>query len=296
MSGSCRMVRAAVRAAALVGIVWLAKGADAQGAAAGDAVVGALVAKTDTTLDILPEDEQQARRIVLAPAGVRLDAKFQAFMASLAVGSKVMASVTTDAAGRQNTSVTVLALPGKWGKFTGTIMKVGEGRLEFQDGDGKKRVFAAPFTATGPDKEMIAAIAKRNVGDRVELRWREDDWVRVLTIRVLEISPEAAAKPGFEGGTAVGKVVEKGQDFVVLKPDGGDPQRYVLQTIAGAKGAPDKDMAAAIAAVRVGDQVEAKWFKDGDRRLCSLKPAPAVKAPAAQPGSPDPGGTPAPRS
>jgi hypothetical protein len=260
-------------------------------APAGEVVRGKLVAKTDTSLDVQPEDEAQAIHCPLFPPGVtvKVDAKYQAFLRDLAIGSEVQLLVASEPAGRRVSSISVLAAPGKWGKFTGTIAKVGDGRLEFQEADGKKRVFAAPFTTGGPDKEIVAAMAKRNVGDRVEIRWREDDWVRAVTIRVLEISPEALAKPGFEGGTAVGKVVEKGPDFVVVKPDPGEAQRYGLQTVAGAKGAPDKDMVAAIAAVKVGDQVEAKWFKDGERRLCALKPAapPAAKPPAATPPGAD---------
>ncbi len=51
----------------------MTEGTDAQGAQADDTLFGALVAKTDRTLDVLPEDQKQARRIVLAPAGARTD-------------------------------------------------------------------------------------------------------------------------------------------------------------------------------------------------------------------------------
>ncbi len=255
---------------------------------AGNVIRGMLVAKTGRTLDVRPEDERRARHIVLAPRGSKMSPKFRAFLASLVIGSEVAVAVTRNAAGRRKVNVTVLSAPGKWGKLTGTVASVGQGRLVLEDGDGKTRMFAAPHLATGPDKEMTAAIARRNVGDRVEVRWRQDDWVRVRTIRVLDISPQAAAKPGFAGGTAVGKVIKKGKDFVVIKPDQGDPQRYVLQTIAGAKDLPDKDMVTAIAAVKVGDRVEAKWFKDGDPRLYSVKPAGAAqRAPKPASGSRD---------
>jgi len=253
-------------------------------APAGEVVRGTLVAKSDTSLDVQPEDELQVSRCPLVPAGfvVTLDPKFQAFLRDLAIGSEVQLLVVAEPTGRRVTNVTVLALPGKWGKLTGTVMTVGPGRLELQDSDGKKRMFAAPFTATGPDKEMTAAIAQRTVGDRVEIRWTTDDHVRVSTMRVLALSAQAVEKAGFEGGTVIGQVVDKDKDSVTIKADDGRQERYLPQRIVGVKDGLDKDVLKAIGAARVGDRLEARWFRDGERRLYSLKPA----APAAAPPPP----------
>ena len=94
-----------------------------------DSVMGALVAKTDTTLDVRPAGEGQARRIVLAPPGSRMDPKFQAFLSNLDVGSEIVVTVTTDAAGagRRTINLNVLALPGTWGKDRRKKSAGGEG-------------------------------------------------------------------------------------------------------------------------------------------------------------------------
>jgi hypothetical protein len=251
-------------------------------APAGEVVRGELVAKSETSLDVQQEDEPQVSHCPLFPAGftVKLDAKYQAFLRDLAIGSEVQLLLANEPTGRRVTNITVLAAPGKWGKLAGPVVAVGPGRLELQDGDGKKRVFAAPFTATGPDKEMTAAIAQRTVGDRVEIHWTTDDHVRVRTIRVLELSAQAVAKAGFEGGTVVGQVVEKDKDSVTIKGDDGRQERYLPQRIVGVKDGLDKDVLKAIGAAKVGDRLEGRWFRDGERRLYALKPAAPAAAPA----------------
>lgn len=248
---------------------------------AGQTVRGILVAKTDRTFDVRPEDEQQVRHFVAAPPGMKLDPKFQAFMASLTVGSEVEVTQTGTAMNR-STNVTILGVPGMSGKLTGTVTNIINGRLEVEDSKGNRKQYV-PRYVPGGDKEMAQAIAQRHVGDRVEIRFVTDDWTRVMTMRVVEIGLAATTQPGFEGGTVVGKVVEKEKDSITIKPDSGSQERYLPQRIVGEKDGLDKGVLKAIATAKTGDRLEAKWFKDGERRLYSLKPAAAAKLATSQP-------------
>jgi hypothetical protein len=264
-------------------------------------VRGILVAKTATTLEVRPEDEKEARHIVLAPPGSKFDPKFQAFLDSLEVGSEVEVTQTGDAMHR-STNVTLLGKPGQSGKIVGTVtaksnMPVGElhslkadpGKpawwIEITDDKGNAERYMPHWTAKGLAPEMIEAIGRRFVGDRVEIRKSTDDHIWVSTMRVLSISPAAMTQPGFEGGTVVGKVTAKDKESITLVFNGGGgEQRYLPQRIVGEKDGLDKDVLKTIAAAKVGDLVEGKWFKDGERRLYSLKPATAVRPPQSQPG------------
>ena len=267
----------------LIAAMTLAASLTLRAAPPGQTVRGTLVAKTATTLDVRPEDEQQIRRFVLALPGSKLDPKFQAFLAGVAVGSEVEVTQTGDGM-HYSTNVMVLGAPGKSGKVIGTVTGIINGRLEVEDSKGDRKQYV-PRYVPGGDKEMGQAIAQRHVGDRVEIRFFTDDWTRVVTMRVLSISPAATTQPGFEGGTVVGKVVAKDKDSITIKPDEGNQERYLPQRIVGEKDGLDKDVLKAMAAAKVGDRLEARWFKDGERRLYSLKPAAAVKPPLTQPTS-----------
>jgi hypothetical protein len=222
-----------------------------------------------------------------------LEPKFQEFITNLAVGSEIEV-VQTGNTQHRTTHVHLIGAPGKSGKLVGAVtaksdMPVGELHglnsepskppwwIEITDDKGNAERYMPHWTDKGFAPEMLKAIAQRYVGDRVEIRWSTDDHVRVSTMRVLSISPTADTQPGFEGGTLVGKVVEKDKDSITISVDDGTQERYVPQRIVGMKDGLDKDVLKAIAAAKVGDRLEAKWFKDGPRRLYSLKPAPAGK-------------------
>jgi hypothetical protein len=114
----------------------------------------------------------------------------------------------------------------------------------------------------------------------------------------LALAPKATTLPGGEGGTVVGTVVEKGKDWLTIKPakpaespaqlavrselqgyglesESADSstQRYLPQRIIGTTDELDKDILRAITKTKVGDRVEVLWFRDGERRMYSLKPA-----------------------
>jgi len=122
---------------------------------------------------------------------------------------------------------------------------------------------------------MLAALAERSVGDRVEIHWVSDDRVRVDTLRILALAPPKAPQPD-KAGEFVGKVDDKGKDWVTLRADDGAQARYLPQRIIGAKDSFDNDVLRAIAAAKPGG-LDAKWFRDGERRLYSLKKPAAGK-------------------
>lgn len=289
--------------AAAVGVAWVAHAADKKDAPAGQTVRGRLVAKTDLTLDVRAEDEKDVHRYMVAPPGARLGPKITAFVKSLTIESEVQLVWRPEWGGRHVTEVTVLGEPGKSGKLVGTVTNKSNaadpakpaGWLEIKDDEGKTQRYSAPWAGNGPDPVIMQAMGRRNIGDRIEFRWYTDDHVRLSTVRVLAISADAAKQPGFDGGTVVGQVIEKGRDFIVIKPDDGDKERYLPQRVIGEKDALDKDVLRAIANAKVGDRVEARWFRDGERRLYFLAPASAVKPPETPRAQPGPGGMPTPR-
>jgi hypothetical protein len=175
------------------------------------------------------------------------------------------------------------------GKATTYVLGKSNCYIEVKDDKGKVERYVIHWTMEGYpppggyDKEMLAAIGLRNVGDRVEIRFTSDEAHRVHTLRVLTISPAAASQPGFDGGTAIGRVMEKSKDFLVIKPDNAEPARYLPQRIVGEKDSFDKDVFRAMSVTAIGSRVEARWFGDGERRIYSLRPAAAVARPATAP-------------
>lgn len=147
------------------------------------------------------------------------------------------------------------------------------------------------------DKEMLAAVVSRSVGDKLQIRWSQDDHVRVTTMKVLELAPDSKV----ENGSLAGAVLEKGKDWITIKLADGSKEKLIIQRIIGAKDEPDKDMLKAIAATSIGQQVQAKWFRDGERRVYSLAPATASRPAGGRPTASRPaadasGGAPSPQS
>jgi len=278
----------------------LASDSSAQPAApAAKTVRGTLVAKTNTTFDIQAEGEKEARRYVFVPAGFKPDTKTAAFIQSLAVGSEVQVDWMLAGDGLHIKNIAVLAPPGRSGLLVGTVTDKspdllkpktpGMKWIEVKDEQGKAERYSPHWRIEGYappggfDKDMLEAMAQRNVGDRVEIRWIKDDHVRVSTMRVLEL---AADPPEGAGGSVVGKVVAKDKDSVTLQAEGQEKQRYLPQRVIGTKDELDPDVLKAIAAAKVGDKLEARWLGEGERRLYFLKPAgKAISVPTSTPAS-----------
>jgi hypothetical protein len=207
-----------------------------------------------------------------------MNAKDAAFFRDLPVGSEVELTLRPDR--RNVANVLLLAGPGKFGLLTGTVTDKSPAWIDIKDDQGDTERYMPHWRIVpyqGLDKEMVEAIAQRNIGDRVEVRWSVDDHRRVSTMRLRALSPQASASPGSEGGTVVGNVVEKGKHWLVIKSAESPAQRYLPQHVVGTKDELDKDILRAIAKAKVGDRVEAMWFRDGERRMYSLKPAVAAQ-------------------
>ncbi len=122
---------------------------------------------------------------------------------------------------------------------------------------------------------MLQAIGQRLIGDRVEIRWTADDHRRVSTMRVLAMSDQTAQG---DGGTVVGRLFDKGKDWLIIQSDDGDKQRDVPQRIVGTNGERDKSVLRAMAGIKVGSRVEGSWFDDGERQLYLLRSTAAAQS------------------
>jgi hypothetical protein len=255
----------------------LAGAGNKKDAPAAGKVRGTVVSKTESTLTVRAEGEPAARRYIIASPGAKFDAKTAAFFHDLPVGSEVELTLRPDR--RNVVNVLFLAGPGKFGLLAGTVTGKSAASIDVKDDQGNTESYMphwriAPYQ--GLDKEMVEAIARRNIGDRVEVRWMVDDHRRVSTMRLLALSPQASTPPAGQGGTIVGDVVEKGKDWLEITSAESPAEHYLPQRIVGTKDELDKDVLRAIAKAKVGDRVEAMWFLDGERRLYSLKPATAA--------------------
>jgi len=254
-------------------------------------VDGTIVARSETTMDVLADGEKQPVRYLIIPDGAKFDAKAMDFIKSLMVGTEVQLTWIPWHDHRFANKVFIIAAAGSGaGLITGTVtdLSATPGKwiwIEVQDDTGKTERYSPYWRSDGLDKEMTAAIARRMVGDRVELRSTQDDHVRVATLRVVGLSPQATTRPGFEGGALAGRVTARDKTSVTIKLDGGQEQRFLPQEVAGTKKELDRAMTRAIAAVNVGDRVEGEWFSDsGQRRIISLNPVSATAhAPATKP-------------
>jgi hypothetical protein len=237
------------------------------------AVRGVLVRKSGSLLFIRPDGDQQPRRFDLREPGTIMDAQFAANIKDLALGTLIELSYGRDSAGRRSSNIWVLAEPGSFGAMTGIVTDKSDknGTLEVRDDAGKIESFLPHWRGDGFDKEMLRAIVDVNMGDRVDVHWTKDDHIRVSTLRLLELSEQGKNKLGDAAGTVIGKVVEKGKDWVTIQADQGEKQRYLPQRIIGGKGQLDYEILRTIASLKVGNPVEAGWFSDSERRLYLLK-------------------------
>ena len=175
------------------------------------------------------------------------------------------------------------ALPpkdGNSGALAGVVAAKGDSWVEVKaDGAQKAERHTArwvgglPKDGGGPDKGVVAAIAKVKVGDRVELKWTQGERKRVVELKSLAA---VSGPPGeTEGGTVTGVVSAKGDNWVEVKAAGAEKtERYSARYVGGGR---DKEVLAQIAKVKIGDKVELKWsLVEQRKRLLSIQ----VVAPA----------------
>jgi len=113
---------------------------------------------------------------------------------------------------------------------------------------------------------------------------------RRMTVRVLvgvlvagcwaALLPAANEKPDRRGGTIIGIVTAKGQNFLEVKAEGEEKaRRYVPHWVGGAPkdgGGLDKKMLAEIARVKVGSRVKLRWEFEERPRVVKVE---VLKAP-----------------
>jgi uncharacterized OB-fold protein len=175
-------------------------------------------------------------------------------------------------------TATVPPKAGESGVVTGVVTAKGDAWIDVKAAGAEK---AERYTALwkgglpnrggGPDADMVAAIAKVKIGDRVEVKWTTDERKRVIGLSV----QQAASRPGEgEGGTVTGAVTAKGENWVEVKADGAEKaERYVIRYVGGS---PDKEVLAQIAKVKVGDEVHLKWTFQEHKRVLSITAFPAA--------------------
>jgi hypothetical protein len=258
---------------------------------ADNTVEGTIVARSETTIDLLSDGDKQPARYLLNPASAHFDPKVLEFIKSLKVGTEVRVKWSPYQGKRLVHDVFVIAAAGSGGGLVqGTVTAIavnnteGMKYIEVKDDSGKTEQYSPQWTGKGFDENMLKAIAKRQVGERVQIRIAVDDHPRVVTMIVTALAP--AASLGGDSGTVVGRVTAKDKASITLKNDAGSEEMKLLaQDVVGVKDEQDRAMVKAIAGLKTGDKLEAQWFRDGERRLVWIKVAGSptsapVRAPA----------------
>jgi hypothetical protein len=112
--------------------------------------------------------------------------------------------------------------------------------------------------------QTLEAIAKTPIAARVELKWKKDEHLRVLAIRVVQ--------PPAKEGQVVGTIVDKGENWIDIKPkDAGPTERYMPRWIGGKEGGSEPKMREAIGHLEVGDHVRVRWTYDERKRIVDIE-------------------------
>ena len=218
--------------------------------------------QSEVSIDVVPEGEKRAQRFQLVSPGAVLDPKAAAFSRGLPLGSEVQVTWTRDVGGRRVTNLAFIAGPGESGLLSGKVTDKSATWIDIREDQGKIDRYSPHWMIAGYappgglEKEMLAAIAQRNIGDRVQIRWVIIEGNRrVSTMRVLAIATPATGQPATECGTVIGLVVDHGKDWVTIKNENEDPQRYPPNA-SRASGELDKDVSRRIATISRGELVE----------------------------------------
>ena len=256
----------------------------AENKAGAPTVRGTLVAKTEESIDVLPEGEKRAQRFELVSPGAVLDPRAATFARGLLLGSEVQVTWARDRGGRRVTNLAFIAGPGESGLLAGKVADKSATWIDIQEDQGKTERYMPHRKPGGSDKpdgldqEMLAALAQRNIGDRVQIRWIIDHHHRrISTLRVLALAGAPDSQPDPERGTVIGRVVDHGKDWITIKDANEESRRYTAQHIVG-QDELDKDVMRRIATIKRGDVVEARWYRDGEPRLYYLEPTTAEAA------------------
>lgn len=158
------------------------------------------------------------------------------------------------------------------GTLTGILTAKGDDWIEVKaDGaDGAVRYW--PFWRGGNDggfdQDMLSAIRKLVVPNRVELTWKMEERPRIVSVRMLV--------PEEKEGTLTGLLTGRGEVWIEVSSEAGVLQRFWPRWLDGAPnqgGGFDRDMLNAFAALRVGERVTVKWTYDERLRAVEVGPA-----------------------
>jgi len=154
------------------------------------------------------------------------------------------------------------------GKLTGILLRKEAGKTNGYivvraEGDSEAKTYlplwqgGAAEQGGGADAAMLETIKKIPLGNLVEMEWKSDEHLRVVSLR--------AIVPAAITGTVEGVVMGKEANSIDVKPANGPTERYTARWIAtpGADkpgmGSMDKEMIAKIATLKKGDTVRISW-------------------------------------
>lgn len=188
---------------------------------------------------------------------------------------------------------------GECGVMRGKVLLKGKAFLDLLPTDAPAQRFVLGVDSkVAADKGLDAVLLKVKAGHTVQVEWAGNAFGQKQVVRIApsraqsqpasDVAPEApAAKPANNGvvtvdsqittrdyGTVVGTIVEKGDDWIRVKPfNEQESVKFVPRWTGGMPeqgGGYDKKVLAAIGAVRVGDNVALRWTFDGRKRVIEL--------------------------
>lgn len=128
-----------------------------------------------------------------------------------------------------------------------------------------------PNDGGGLKKDTIEAISKIPVPNRVLLKWKDEEHLRVVEIKVLE--------PEKKEGSSEGVVTVINENWFEIKISKGDKvrvERFMPKWKGGIPkdgGGLEKEMVQEIAKLKVGDTVSVKWVYDERKRVTKITKA-----------------------
>lgn len=125
-----------------------------------------------------------------------------------------------------------------------------------------------PKDGGGFKKETVAAIKKLIVPNRVLLKWKDEEHLRVVEIKILE--------PDKKEGVVAGTVTAVKENWFEVKTKVGDKtriERFMPKWIGknpNEGGGLDKEMVKEIGQLKVGDTVSVNWVYDERKRVTKI--------------------------
>ena len=155
----------------------------------------------------------------------------------------------------------------------GVVSGKGDNFLEIREDHAREPVRYTPKLKEGFDKEMLEQFKKVAIGSRVQASWVRQELRRVGRIQAVWAKPESDSRR--KNGVVTGIVTEKGNDWIRVKEDGGESERYTPRwqpTKDNPKeGSLDKEMLRAIERLNKDDKVRLEWVLEERRRVIRIE-------------------------